>query len=120
MEVPANSEFVDEEKIKLKKLKKNFIKITKRVIILKKIISEDLEGLLEDEYKEEMDDEIKISVFDDRCYSTWKKRLLTFLKFKKFDKVVKREKVDDDVDNFWNEKEMKAANYTYSAFSNHR
>ena len=119
MEKPVRSESLDEEKIQLNKLRKTFIRVTKKVIILKKLLFEIPESSLKVKDEEDkMADEIKIPVFDGKDYSTWKKRLLTFLKFKKCDEVVKREKVDNDNDDVWNDKDLKATNYIFSALSN--
>lgn len=68
--------------------------------------------------KENMSDEIKIPVFDGKEYSTWKKRLLTFLKLKKCDDACKRERAAGENADVWNEKDLKAVNCIYSALSN--
>ena len=61
--------------------------------------------------------DITIPVFGGEDYSMWKKRITMYLKFKKCDEVIKREKVTTDKEE-WDEKEMKAVNHIYSAISN--
>ena len=67
--------------------------------------------------KEENMREVKIPIFDGQEYSNWKKRKLMYLKMRKSEIVVKRAKTEGDkVD--WNEKDVQAINYIYSAISN--
>ena len=70
----------------------------------------------ETEKKENMQ-EVKIPIFDGQEYKNWKKRMLMFLKMKKCEIVVTRAKAEGDkVD--WDEKDVQAINYIYSAISN--
>jgi len=68
--------------------------------------------------EEKMAEEIKIHIFDGRDYSIWKKRILLYLRWKKCDKVAKREKLATDKENTWEENNLKAMNYVYSGISN--
>ena len=61
--------------------------------------------------------DINIPVFDGEDYSMWKKRITMYLKFKKCDEVMKREKATTDKEE-WDEKDLKAVNYMYSAIPN--
>ena len=47
----------------------------------------------------------------------WKKRITVYLKLKKCDEVIKREKVTTDKEEC-DEKELRAVNHIYSAISN--
>ena len=72
---------------------------------------------IKEDKKEENMQEVKIPIFDGQEYSNWKKRILMYLKMKKCDSVVTRAKVETDkVD--WDEKDVQAINYIYSAISN--
>ncbi|CAH2088679.1 unnamed protein product [Euphydryas editha] len=61
--------------------------------------------------------EISIPVFDGADYSNWKIRILKFLQYRGCLEVVKREKCKSD-DSSWDEKDVQATNYIYSAISN--
>ena len=61
--------------------------------------------------------DITIPVFDGEDYSMRKKRITMYLKFKKCDEVIKREKATADKEE-WDEKDLKAVNHIYSAISN--
>lgn len=61
--------------------------------------------------------EITIPVFDGEDYSMWKKRMTLFLKLKKCDEVIGRAKIQTDKPE-WDEFDLKAMNYIYSAISN--
>lgn len=61
--------------------------------------------------------DVVIPVFDGEDYSMWKKRVTLFLKFKKCDDVIKRAKTSTDTDD-WDENNLKAMNYIYSAITN--
>ena len=75
------------------------------------------EGTFENN-KNEMDKkDISIPVFDGEEYSMWKKKIKMFLKFKKCDTVVTREKVTTDKPE-WDEQDLKAINIIYSSISN--
>lgn len=100
----------DQEKL-LSAVREKFVEISKKIILLKRIICE-----LQEE--ENMTDEIKIPVFDGKDYSTWKKRILTFLKLKKCEETCKRERQQNENADDWNQKDLKAVNYIYSALSN--
>lgn len=60
--------------------------------------------------------EITIPVFDGENYDMWKKRISMFLKLKKCEIVIARAKTEDDEDP-WDENDLKAINYMYSALS---
>jgi len=61
--------------------------------------------------------EINISVFDGEGYNMWKKRITLFLRLKKCDMVITREKTQTDEDD-WEENDLKAMNVIYSALTN--
>lgn len=63
-------------------------------------------------------DEIVIPVFDGAEYSSWKKRLLKFLEYKKCKEVAVRLRATTDKLEDWLEDEIKARNYLYSAVTN--
>ena len=63
-------------------------------------------------------DDITIPIFDGSDYSNWKKRILKFLQYKKCVTVVEREKSATDKKEEWEEKDIKATNYIYSAITN--
>ena len=65
-----------------------------------------------------LDDEIKIHVFDGRDYKAWKKRILMYLKCKKFYEPATRKKMDTDAKDNWNEKNQWAMNYIYCSITN--
>ena len=62
-------------------------------------------------------EDIKIPVFDGQDYSSWRKRILMYLKMKKCEVVVSRTKETTDKDD-WEEKDLRAINYIYSAITN--
>lgn len=59
-----------------------------------------------------------IPVFDGEDYGSWKKRIMMYLKMKKCDMVITREKTREDSDEVWEENNLKAINYIYSAITN--
>lgn len=59
-----------------------------------------------------------IPVFDGEDYGSWKKRIMMYLKLKKCDMVITREKTREDSDEVWEENNLKAINYIYSAITN--
>lgn len=61
--------------------------------------------------------EVTIPVFDGEDYSMWKKRITMFLKMKKCEIVIQRAKTVADGED-WDESDLKAINYIYSAISN--
>lgn len=63
-----------------------------------------------------MNGDVVIPMFDGQNYNMWKKRVVLFLKLKKCDEVIKREKTADDKES-WDENNLKAMNYIYSAIS---
>lgn len=76
------------------------------------------EGTFENKQEDEMErKEITIPVFDGEDYNMWKQRIKMFLKFKKCDTVITREKVATDKDD-WDEQDLKAINLIYSTISN--
>jgi len=62
-------------------------------------------------------EKIQIPVFDGEAYSMWKKRITMFLKLKKCDIVITRQKAIADEDD-WDKNDLKAINLIYSAISN--
>ncbi|XP_029176642.1 uncharacterized protein LOC114944774 [Nylanderia fulva] len=90
-----------EQRKLLSTVREKFVEIAKEVILLKKIIF----GSQEEEI---MNDEIKIPVFDRKDYSTWKKRILTFLKMKKCEETCKRVRQQNENADDWNQKNLKA------------
>lgn len=77
------------------------------------------EGTFESEQEDKMEKkDISIPVFDGVDYSMWKKRIKMFLKFKKCDTVITREKAASDKDEEWDEQDLKAINLIYSTISN--
>lgn len=62
--------------------------------------------------------EIQIPIFDGADYNNWKIRVLKFLQFKKCKEVAIRVKNKDDVSDKWEEMDVQATNYIYSAISN--
>ena len=67
--------------------------------------------------KEENMQEVKIPIFGLQEYSSWKKRIMMYLKMKKCEIVDTRAKMESDkVD--WDEKDLQAINDIYSAISN--
>lgn len=68
----------------------------------------------------DMADEFKMTlpIFDGNDYSTWKKRITVFLRMKKCEKVIQRERIATDNEATWNDTDLKAMNYIYSALSN--
>ena len=61
--------------------------------------------------------DVTIPVFDGEDYGSWKKRILMYLKMKKCDVTVSRVKQDSDGED-WDQKDLKAVNYIYSAITN--
>lgn len=61
--------------------------------------------------------EVMIPVFDGEEYSMWKKRITMFLKMGKCETVIERPKSTTDSDD-WDENDLKAINYIYSAVTN--
>lgn len=62
--------------------------------------------------------EIAIPVFDGEDYSMWKIRIKMFLKFKKCEEVITRERESTDKEDDWKELDLKAINLIYSTISN--
>ncbi|KAG7197048.1 hypothetical protein KM043_017578 [Ampulex compressa] len=62
--------------------------------------------------------DITIPVFDGEDYGSWKKRITMFLKMKKCDVIITREKIKTDKEDDWLEKDLRAINYIYGAISN--
>jgi len=61
--------------------------------------------------------EVKIPVFDGQDYGMWKKRITVFLKMKNCNENIERKKETTDRDD-WDNNDIKAINYIYSAISN--
>lgn len=62
--------------------------------------------------------DVTIPVFDGENYGSWKKRIIMYLKMKKCDAVATREKTTADKQEEWDENNLKAINYIYSAITN--
>lgn len=76
------------------------------------------EGTFENKEEDKMEKrDITIPVFDGEDYSMWKQRIKMFLKYKKCDTVITREKAATDKDE-WDEQDLKAINLIYSTISN--
>jgi len=63
-----------------------------------------------------MEEKIKIQIFDGN--NIWKKRILMYLKWKKYDEAAIRIKLLTDNKMMWHEKNLKAINYIYCSISN--
>lgn len=61
--------------------------------------------------------DVTIPVFDGEDYASWKKRIKMFCKMKKCDITLERAKLTSDRED-WDEKDVQAVNYIYSAISN--
>jgi hypothetical protein len=61
--------------------------------------------------------DIAIPIFDGIEFSNWKIRILKYLQFKKCSDVATRAKISTD-DEKWDERDIQATNYIYSAISN--
>lgn len=86
-----------EEIKKRNKLLKFFIKATEKVIIIKEFINKSSQEKSESRNTRKMEQAKTIlPVFDGSDYSIWKKRLLFFLRMKKCEDVIKRQKTRDD------------------------
>ena len=76
------------------------------------------EGTFENNQEDEMDrKDISIPVFDGENYRMWKKRIQMFMKFKKWEIVIEREKTETDKVEKWTQNDLKAINIIYSAIS---
>ena len=62
--------------------------------------------------------DVSISVFDGENYSMWKKMIQVFMKLKKCEIVIEREKTETDKAEEWIQNDLKAINIIYSAISN--
>ncbi|XP_017487802.1 PREDICTED: uncharacterized protein LOC108376130 [Rhagoletis zephyria] len=60
--------------------------------------------------------EMTLPIFDGHDYSTWKKRITVFLRMKKCENVIQREKEPEENEATWNDTDL--MNYIYSALSN--
>lgn len=107
----ASDQFNEEE---IKEVLKKFIKITKKVIVLKNQIYQEKKI---EENKMSTDVKIPLPVFDGQGYAMWKKRLLTFLRLKKCEEVAIRKMNNTEREAEWQEQELKALNYIYCVIS---
>ncbi len=62
-------------------------------------------------------EEMKIQVFNGRDYSIWKKRILLYLKMKKCHEPATKNR-DNENQEDWDEKNLKAMNYIYCSITN--
>lgn len=99
-------------------LRKCFFKTLNEVLIVySEVYKTKIEPKIE-VIKMSKSEEIKIQVFDGQDYNIWKKRLLLYLKWKKCDDVAKREKLQNDNQEQWDEKNLRAMNYIYGSINN--
>jgi len=63
-------------------------------------------------------DDITMPIFDGSDCGNWKKRILKFLQFKRCKQVAEREVLSTDKREEWEEMDIKATNYIYSAITN--
>ena len=61
--------------------------------------------------------DVSIPVFDGENYSMWKKRIQVFMKLKKCEIVIEREKIETDNAEEWTQNDLKAINIIYSVIS---
>ena len=61
--------------------------------------------------------DISIPIFDGEDCNMWKKRISTFLRLKKCEEVIIREKARTD-ENGWDDQDLKAIHFIYSSISN--
>lgn len=87
-----------------------------RVLILKEFIFEEKSEKVTKKMSKE--GELKFQVFDGKDYSIWKKRILLYLKWKKCDEPATREKTENENEDTWAEKNLKAMNYIYCSITN--
>ena len=109
----------NEEPIKEKNNLKRFVSIVKKIIILNKT-RRVVEILKQEEIRIDMAEEFKMTlqIFDGKDYSTWNKRITVLLIMKKCEEVIRRLRAENDNEATWNEKDLKAMIYIYSALSN--
>ena len=60
---------------------------------------------------------MNVPIFDGKDYTYWKIKIYKFPQFKKCKDVVMREKTPTDKDN-WEERDIEAVNYIYTAITN--
>ena len=108
-----------EEIIGEKPLARRFVNTVKKIINLNKE-RKVFEDFAQEKSIIEMADDFKmmLPIFDGADYSTWKKRITMFLKMKKCELVIQREREATDNENTWTDNDLKAMNYLYSALSN--
>ena len=101
------------EELKKAEIRKGFAKVIKKVLILLNFVNS-----VKEKVQIEMDkNEIKIPVFDGVDYSMWKKRITLYLRLKKCNVAIERAKLTTDNAD-WDEKDLLAMNYIYSAITN--
>ena len=98
---------------------KRFENTVRKIINLQNVISV-FEEIKRRNRQVNMADEFKMTlpIFDGKDYSTWKKRITIFLRMKKCEMVIQRVRESTENEATWNEKDLKAINYIYSALSN--
>lgn len=106
-----------EKRVSEENFEKRFKSCARRIINLNKVIkvfkeNENRRVIMADEFK------VTLPVFDGEDYNTWKKRITVFLKMKKCEKVIQRESAETGDEATWNDADLKAMNYIYSALSN--
>ena len=104
------------EEIKKAKILRRFAEVTKKFLsVLNFVYAE--KGQLEEKQDKMEKKEFLIPVFDGEDYAMWKKRITMFMKMKKCDTVLTREKAATD-EPTWDEYDLKAINIIYSSISN--
>ena len=108
-----NQESIDVKSEDIKYLLKSFIKITKEVLLLKKIINNSRKIKEDKQLKIKMAklakiDEVCIPIFDGSNFSSWKFRLSTILEYKECNEQASRAATPNDNQDDWNKKDIKA------------
>jgi len=97
-------------KSEIEKWEKPFIKEIERIVILKTEIFREPE---KEKIKMSTNDKLKIPRFDGCDCSLWKKRILLFLKYKECYDPATRVRTNQENEEEWNKKNLKAMNFIY-------
>jgi len=65
----------------------------------------------------EMEEDMKIHIFDGKRYNVWKARILLYLEWKKCEEAAIRERLPTESEPEWREKNLKAINYIFCSIS---
>ena len=95
-------------------LRKSLLKGIKQILVLNKIIEENWKSR---QVEVAGKCEILIPVFDGQDYCKWNKRIVLYLRFKKCNDVIEKQKQATDKED-WEERDLKAMNYFYNALTN--